>query len=256
MTTTEHSAPRPPVPDRRPITSGRAGLGGAYWLIRVRRGSFAGPATDAVADENADPAARPDPTSAYRWLRSHRLLWVLAWMLAVTNLGLMFGQGVFVKHAIDVLALDSLGYGILLAITAIGAATGGLAGDRVIDRIGLRWSVVTPYLTFGIGMVLIGAVPIVWVVATSGFVTGFGISVWNIATITLRQELIPGDRFGRVNSVYRWVGSGAGVIGILTVGVVAYTVGLRVPFLVGGAITLAAAAVFGRPVLARIPSNA
>jgi MFS family permease len=197
------------------------------------------------------PPLRDDAVigDAVRWLRGHRLLRTLALMFAVTNLGLMFGQGIFAKFAIVELGLDSLGFGILLAITAMGAATGGLVGGRVIDALGLRNAVVAPYLAFGLAQIVIGTSPPAWVVGVSGFAMGFGITVWNVATVTVRQQLIPGERFGRVNGVYRWLGAAASAVGIVLGGFLAYATNLQLPFLAGGLITLVAAVVFGRPVL-------
>lgn len=190
--------------------------------------------------------------AGFAWLRRHRLLRTLAAMFTVTNLGLMFGQGIFVKYAVDELGLGGTEYGILLAITAMGAAFGGLVGHRVIAVLGLRLTVVVPYLVFGVAQVVIGVTSTVWLVAVAGFTLGAAITVWNVVTVTIRQHQIPPDRFGRVNAVYRWLGAAASATGVAAGGFVAYAAGLRVPFLVGGAITLVAALLFARPVLARL----
>lgn len=184
-----------------------------------------------------------------RWLLDHPLLRSLALMFTVTNLGLMFGQGIFVKYAVEELGLGSSGFGLLLAITAVGAAAGGVVGPSIVGTLGLRPSVVVPYLAFGVGQLVIGLAPPAWVVALAGFVLGFAITVWNVVTVTVRQRVIPGDRFGRVNGVYRWLGAAASAIGIAAGGFVAHAANLRAPFLVGGAITIGAALLFGRPVL-------
>jgi MFS family permease len=187
--------------------------------------------------------------SGLQWLVGHPLLRTLALMFAVTNLGLMFGQGIFVKYAVDELGLDSLGFGILLAITAMGAATGGLTGHRLIGTVGLRAAVVTPYLIFGVAQVVIGIAPPAWIVGIAGFFLGMAITVWNVVTVTIRQRLIPSDRFGRVNAVYRWLGAAASAAGVAAGGFLAYWTNLRAPFLAGGGITLVAAVLFGAPVL-------
>ncbi len=193
--------------------------------------------------------------AGFDWLREHRLLRTLALMFAVTNLGLLFAQGIFVKYAIDELGLDAVEYGILLAITAMGGASGGLLGHRIIGRLGLRTSIVAPYLVFGVAQLIIGLTSTVWLVAAAGFVLGAGITVWNVATITVRQREIPADRFGRVNAFYRWLGAAASATGVAAGGFVAYATNVRVPFLVGGAITLVAAAMFARPVLANLSDS-
>ena len=195
------------------------------------------------------PTERIDLRSGLSWLAEHEVLRVLAVMFTVTNLGLMFGQGIFAKYVVDVLGLDSLGFGLLLAITAMGAATGGLLGSRVVGRIGLRNAVVAPYVAFGIAQFVIAAAPPAWVVGVAGFGMGVGITVWNVATVTVRQRLIPGNQFGRVNGIYRWLGAAASAAGIGLGGLVAHATNLQVPYVVGGTITVVAAALFGKPVL-------
>ena len=110
----------------------------------------------------------------------------------------------------------------------------------MISHLGTRWSIVVPYLAFGVTQVLLGAVPVTAVVAVVGFVLGGSITLWNVVTVSIRQRLIEPAQFGRVNSVYRWIGTGAGAFGALVGGQLAYTTNLRVPYLAAGAITLAA----------------
>ena len=161
-------------------------------------------------------------------------------MLTVTNFGLMFGHGIFVKYADQELGVTGFGYGLLLVATALGAAATGVFGHRMISHLGTRWSIVVPYLAFGVTQLLIGAVPVTAVVAVVGFVLGGSITVWNVVTVTIRQRLIEPSQFGRVNSVYRWIGTGAGAFGALVGGQLAYRTNLRMPYLAAGAITLAA----------------
>ncbi len=210
--------------------------------IRPRRASTeAGPG---LADQRL--------RAGFHWLREHDLLRTLAAMFAVTNLGLMFGQGIFVKYAVDELGLDGIEFGLLLAITAMGAASGGLVGHRVIGALGLRLSVVVPYIVFGAAQVVIGLTSLAWVVGVAGFLLGAAITIWNVVTVTIRQREIPPDRFGRVNAVYRWLGAAASAVGVAAGGFVAYATNLRAPFLVGGGVTLVAAVLFARPVLANL----
>jgi predicted MFS family arabinose efflux permease len=187
--------------------------------------------------------------SGVEWLRHHRPLRTLTIMFAITNLGLMFGQGIFVKYAIDELGLGAVEYGVLLAITAMGAATGGVLSSTVIPRLGLRASVVAPYLVFGGAQLVIGIASAVWMVASAAFVLGGAVTIWNVAILTIRQREIPGDRFGRVDAVYRSLAAAAGAIGAVAGGFVASSTNLRVPFLIGGAIALLAATLLARPAM-------
>ncbi|HWM18060.1 MAG TPA: MFS transporter [Ilumatobacteraceae bacterium] len=187
--------------------------------------------------------------SGLRSLWDDQLLRLLAIMLTVTNFGLMFGHGIFVKYADVELGVTGLGYGLLLVATALGAAAAGVFGHRMISHLGTRWSIVVPYLAFGVTQVMLGAVPVTAVVAIVGFVLGGSITLWNVVTVSIRQRVIEPSRFGRVNSVYRWIGTGAGAFGALVGGQLAYRTNLRVPYLAAGAITLLALALFAPSLL-------
>jgi MFS family permease len=119
----------------------------------------------------------------------------------------------------------------------------------MVTRLGTRWSIIVPYLAFGLTQLMLGAVPVTAVVAVVGFVLGGSITLWNIVTVSLRQQLIEPARFGRVNSVYRWLGTGASAFGALVGGQIAYATNLRVPYIAAGMITLGALAVFAVPLL-------
>ncbi|MGH9135169.1 MAG: MFS transporter [Ilumatobacteraceae bacterium] len=187
--------------------------------------------------------------SALQSLWGDPLLRLLAIMLSVTNFGLMFGHGIFVKYADRELGVTGSGYGLLLAATALGAASAGVFGHRMITRLGTRWSIIVPYLAFGVTQLMLGAVPVTAVVAVVGFVLGGSITLWNVVTVSLRQQLIEPERFGRVNSVYRWLGTGASAVGALVGGQLAYATNLRVPYVASGIITLGALVLFAAPLL-------
>jgi hypothetical protein len=65
---------------------------------------------------------------------------------------------------------------------------------------------------------------------------GFFITMWNVVTVSLRQQIVPSALLGRVNSVYRMVGWGLIPVGALAGGVIAGLAGLRAPYIVAGII--------------------
>jgi MFS family permease len=199
------------------------------------------------------PAATPLTVTALaqgvRWLREDPLLRALAWMLAVSNLSLMLGQGVFVKYAAEELGVSGTGYGVLLAVTAAGAALGGFAGHHVVRAVGLLGAIVVPLATFAAGQLVFATAPAPVVAGVTGFLMGGAVTVWNVATVSLRQQRIPTERFGRVNSVYRWVGTAASAVGALAGGLIAYEADLRAPYVVAGVLTLAGLAAGLGPVV-------
>lgn len=182
------------------------------------------------------------------WLWNHRNLRTLAVLLGVTNGALMFGASVFVKFAFRYLGVGARGYGVLLALNSLGAIAGGLLGERIARRLGVSASIITAYVVFAFSDAVQATFPNVVVVASMAICVSMAGTVWNVVTVSYRQRIIPADLFGRVNSAYRFIGTGSISLGALTGGLVAHSFGLRSPFYLGSAVTVVAL-VWGWPVL-------
>ena len=184
------------------------------------------------------------------WLWKHDLLRTLAIMLGVANMCGMFAQAVFVKFARDELGLGARGFGILLAAISVGSIVGGLIGQRVSKKLGATSAIILSYIIFAISDVIPGVFPKIWTVALSGIVMAIAGTTWNVITVSMRQRLIPTELFGRVNSVYRFIGTGSTAFGALIGGQIAYSFGLRATYLASGVVLLVALITLG-PVFLR-----
>ena len=184
------------------------------------------------------------------WLWKHDLLRTLAIMLGVANMCGMFAQAVFVKFARDELGLGARGFGILLAAISVGSIVGGLIGQRVSKKLGATSAILLSYIIFAISDVIPGVFPKIWTVALSGIVMAIAGTTWNVITVSMRQRLIPTELFGRVNSVYRFIGTGSTAFGALIGGQIAYSFGLRATYLASGVVLLVALITLG-PVFLR-----
>ncbi|MEY3978208.1 MAG: hypothetical protein RLZZ284_1064 [Actinomycetota bacterium] len=178
-----------------------------------------------------------------RWLAEHRLLRLLAVLLGLVNMAHMFAASVFAKFARDVLDIGPRGFGLLLAVSAGGAIVGGLIGDRVAKMLGPAMALVISYGMFAVLDLLPGIFPNVAVVVVSGTLMSVFGTTWNVITVSLRQRLIPPELFGRVNSVYRFLGTGSTSIGALIGGQLAYRYGLRATYLVSGVLLICVLAI-------------
>lgn len=185
-----------------------------------------------------------------RWLWSHPLLRLLALMLGAANMCHMFAQSVFAKFVRDELGLGPRGFGFLLASAAIGSIFGGLLGSRIALRLGTSTAIVLSYAMFAALEFVPWLLPRVWSVIIVGILMAIFGTVWNVLTVSLRQRLIPPDLFGRVNSVYRFLGTGTSAIGAIAGGQIAYYFGLTTTYLVSG-VSLTAVLVVGAPRLLR-----
>ena len=72
------------------------------------------------------------------------------------------------------------------------------------------------------------------------FLGGLASGLWNIATISLRQRIVPDRLLGRVTSAYRMVGLGAMPLGALAGGALARADSLTSTLVVAGALCVLA----------------
>jgi MFS family permease len=188
--------------------------------------------------DQARPRMRTQIAEGLRWLWQHRLLRTLALALGVMNGVGAAIMATYVLFAQEILELDGVGFGLLLAAGSVGGLLGSLLAPNLTARLGA-----------GPSLFATVAVPIVGFAATattsSAMVTGAAFAafsftgiMWNVVTVSLRQTLIPDPLLGRVNSVYRFFGWGAMPLGTLLGGALVNLVeanagrdaGLRAPF--------------------------
>jgi MFS family permease len=142
--------------------------------------------------------------------------------------------------------LDALGYGLLLAAVAVGVLPGSLIAPWLA-----RTVPTAPLLVGGIAAVAVlqaafGLAPVVWVAVAAEVLAGVVYIVFDVAQISLRQELVPDRLIGRVLSAARLVGYGAIPAGTLLGGLAARALGLRAPFILGGLVLAVLAVVSAR----------
>jgi MFS family permease len=194
------------------------------------------------------PSMRRAIVDGLRWLLGHRLLRTLALVLGVNTFCGQFGYATLVLLATGTLGLDARGYGVLLAAAAVGSLLGGLVNARIVARIGALPALLVSLGANAVVFVGIGFSPDAVVLGALLAVNGFVTTLWNIVTVSLRQEIVPAELLGRVNSVYKMLGWGLMPVGAVVGGFVAHTWGLRAPFPVAGGLR-AIALVAALPVL-------
>ena len=207
-------------------------------LIASLTGSFRPlAAIDAPA---AQRSIKREVGEGLRWLRSHRLLRTLAFELGIMNLCTQLGFSTLVLFARQKLHVGTRMFGFLLTGFALGGLFGGLIGARLAKRLGAGTALRMAMIATGGSMLLIGLQRNWIAVVSLSMITGTFEVIWNVITVSLRQQIIPDHLFGRVNSAYRFLGWGGMPIGAALGGLVAHAFGLRAPFVLAGIISLVA----------------
>ena len=192
------------------------------------------PKRQRAARDAASPGIKAQIAEGLRWLLHHRLLRVVAVLLGVFNFANQMGQAILVLLATVTLHVSTAGYGLLLASSAVGSVIGGLVNPVLTRRLGMLASLIIGGAVIAAVFVGVGLAPDPVVAALLLAAEGFAVTMWNIVTVSLRQQIVPSALLGRVNSVYRMLGWGLMPVGALAGGFVGHAAGLRAPFIVAG----------------------
>jgi MFS family permease len=167
------------------------------------------------------------------YLVSHRLLRTLALMVGVMNLASSAVFAVFVLYAVapGPMGLNATGFGILMSSLAIGSLVGSFIVERVERALGrARILVVSVILTAAMSAVP-GLTPNPWIVGIAFALSGVGVVMWNVVTVSLRQRIVPDRLLGRLNASYRLLAWGSQPLGALLGGAIGQVLGLPAVFL-------------------------
>jgi MFS family permease len=198
-----------------------------------------------VAELAPSRSLRTEMREGVTFLVRHVQLRVLTLGMASFNFGYNIAFAPLVLFVQDRLGLDNLGFGILVAV----AAVGGVAGGWVAPRLPKRLSPVQVYA------IALGIQAVAWTGIAAGrnpiiagvglFLVGLVATVVSVVGGSARQLLTPDDKLGRVVAATRVVGIGSAAIGALVGGTVADQVGLvDASLFAAGAVLLAAALAF------------
>jgi MFS family permease len=189
-------------------------------------------------------------TVGLRWLIRQRLLRVLAFLIGLNNFCNLLAQATLVLLAVQHFGMRVGSYGLLLGAMAIGGVAGGMLNTRVSRRFGWLPSMLFALAVNAAAYLAVGLAPNAVVLAVLMALSGFAMTLWNVASLSIRQTLIPQDMFGRVNSVFRMLSWGLMPLGALVGGFVAHQLGVVAPFPVAGTLR-AAGLLVALPVLLR-----
>ena len=169
-------------------------------------------------------------------------------LFAQENLDLQTGLFTGVLQPVaDFFGADSVAafiFALLMMAGAIGGIAGSVLSSKISKRLGSGTSLYVSIAVWIATTVVIGLASRWWVAAVMFIINSVFILVWNVITVSFRQQIIPDSLLGRVNSVYRFFGWGMMPLGSLIGGIVV-AVGetfldradaLRLPFLVAGAV--------------------
>lgn len=179
-------------------------------------------------------SVRHEIVEGLMWIRANEVILRLCIFTALLAFVGVASQAIMVLYALDELGLSKQGFGLLLVVEALGSLVGVLVAPRLTQVTGVRAALV---IAVAVGATAHLAMAATHSVLVAGFfyaVNAASVLVWNTATLSLRQALVPSELLGRVSSAYRFVAFGAMPLGAVVGGLLAKANGLRFPLLVTG----------------------
>jgi MFS family permease len=179
-----------------------------------------------------------------KFLAKHAELRLLTLGMATYNFGFNIAFATLVLFAQARIGLSASGFGILLAMLALGGIVGGWLAPKVHARVPAAWTYAACLCVQGVAWLAAAFTQDRWVTGSALVVIGLASTVVSVVGGTARQELTPDDLIGRITAGTRVLGIGAAALGSLVGGAVASATNLTAPMVVAGALLLACSAGF------------
>ena len=204
-------------------------LAAAFFVGIIRR-EEAGP-------EPHDPATGERPTmwqearAGVGYVFSNRYLRSIAATTGTANLFSNMSGAVLILYLTnqDALFLTPGAIGIIFALGNLGVILGALTGGRLAKALGIGPTIIVSAAISGLATFAVPLAPQddpFWVLVVGGLIVGFGVVVYNVNQVGLRQAITPDRMLGRMNATMRLIVWGTIPIGALIGGVLGYLFGL------------------------------
>jgi MFS family permease len=186
---------------------------------------------------------------SWTFMRRDRSIRAIAMLLAAVNFVSVGVSAIMVLFVLETLHAPSVTYGLLTACLALGAFAGTFTTGPLLRRIGPGYLILASVAGRVACLTLIGFAPDPWVAGAALIVQGITMTSWNVVSTTTVQTRAPSAMVGRVGTLVKTVAIGAAPLGAIAAGLIAGSLGLRAPFLIGAAIVAIAGCITVPPLL-------
>jgi MFS family permease len=187
--------------------------------------------------EPHDPATGERPSmwqearAGVGYVFSNRYLRSIAACTGTANLFSNMSGAVLILYLVgqDALNLTPGRIGIIFALGNLGVILGALTGGRLAKALGIGPTIIISAAVSGIATFAVPLAPQedpFWVLVIGGLIVGFGVVVYNVNQVGLRQAITPDRMLGRMNATMRLIVWGTIPIGALIGGILGTVFGL------------------------------
>jgi MFS family permease len=180
---------------------------------------------------------RTELSEGLRWVLGNRYLRTIASCTGTFNFFGSLMNAIFIVYLVRTLEMSPSMIGLLFGIANVGYLAGALTSSRVAGKIGIGRAIWAGALC-GAAFLLIPLAPqnandaFVFLVIAEVIVS-YGVVLYNVSQVSMRQAITPERLQGRMNSVMRFIVWGVMPLGTLLGGAVATAFELRTAIWVG-----------------------
>jgi MFS family permease len=202
-------------------------LAAAFFVGIIRR--------EEVGPEPHDPATGERPSmwqearAGVGYVFSNRYLRSIAACTGTANLFSNMSGAVLILYLVNQLDLTPGRIGIIFALGNLGVILGAFTAGRLAKRIGMGPTIIISAAVSGVATFAVPLAPQddpFWVLVVGGLIVGFGVVVYNVNQVGLRQAITPDRMLGRMNATMRLIVWGTIPIGALIGGILGAAFGL------------------------------
>ena len=210
------------------LTDAISFLGSALFVLRIRTREEVVQPT-AAAER---PGMRAEAWEGMQFVWKDRRLRALTESTVIFNFCANGAFAVYLVYAVRSLGLSPAAIGVIFSLGNVGWLAGALVAGRLTTRLGVGRTIILTGAVAAPALMLVPAAPpsapIPFLIA-AGVLSSFGLVIWRIAQVSLRQAITPDHMLGRVNAVSRFMMWGTIPLGTLLGGALGSTIGLRRP---------------------------
>ena len=199
------------------------------FVLRIRKREENVPTRDQRRE--AKSSMRAELGEGLRWVLGNPYLRTIAACTATLNFFSSLLNAILIVYLVRSLEMSPSMIGLMFAVANVGYLAGALTSNRVANKFGVGPTIIGGAVS-GIAWLLIplapqtanGAFP--YIVAAST-ITAYGVVIYNVTQLSMRQAITPERLQGRMNSVMRFIVWGVMPLGTLLGGAIATAIDLR-----------------------------
>jgi MFS family permease len=199
------------------------------FVVRIRKREENVPTRDQRRE--AKSSMRAEVREGLRWVLGNPYLRTIAACTATFNFFSSLLNAILIVYLVRSLEMSPSMIGLMFGVANVGYLAGALTSNRVASKLGVGPTIIAGAVS-GVAWLLIPLAPqtandaFPYIVAAST-VTAYGVVIYNVTQLSMRQAITPERLQGRMNSVMRFIVWGVMPLGTLLGGSIATAIDLR-----------------------------